>query len=265
MIDADEYRYLSPVLIYDEPSGAVLSIYNIALTNNPALDQLPAVQAALAALSQHQQTGGSAVDEFQAEMLRRLKYMFDLPEGSTPQDILAHLQKVLDYLAGGRAAGAAPLSLMAALESRDQQIVALTAALDAAKAAPAAAPLSGVPLDVVQAMQKQIAALTAQQATDALRGKVAAALADGRLLPPMQPWAAAQLAGTAEQRAALSSYIDAAVPMPALAGSQMAALASAGGVGDTKAAALSAVELEICARMDIAPDAFAAQKNGSKQ
>ena len=205
------------------------------------------------------------MDEFQAEVLRRLKYMFDLPEGSTPQDILAHLQKVLDYLGGGRAAGAAPLSLMTALESRDQQIVALTAALDAAKAAPAAAPLAGmVPVDVVQAMQAQIAALTAQQATDALRGKVTAALADGRLLPAMQGWAEAQLAGTADQRAALSSYIDSAVPMPALAGSQTAALAAAGGAGGDKVAALSAVELEICARMDIAPDAFAAQKNGGK-
>lgn len=268
MIDADEYRYLSPVLIYDEPSGAVLSIYNIALTNNPALDQLPAVQAALAALSQHQQTGGSAVDEFQAEMLRRLKYMFDLPEGSTPQDILAHLQKVLDYLGGGRAAGAAPLSLMTALESRDQQIVALTAALDAAKSAPASAPLAGmVPVAVVQSMQAQIAALTAQQATDALRGKISAALADGRLLPAMQGWAEAQLAGTADQRAALSSYIDSAVPMPALAGSQTAALAAAGGAGagGGQVAALTAVELEICARTGIEPDAFAVQKNGGKQ
>lgn len=268
MIDADEYRYLSPVLIYDEPSGAVLSIYNIALTNNPALDQLPAVQAALAALSQHQQTGGSAVDEFQAEMLRRLKYMFDLPEGSTPQDILAHLQKVLDYLGGGRAAGAAPLSLMTALESRDQQIVALTAALDAAKSAPASAPLAGmVPVAVVQSMQAQIAALTAQQATDALRGKISAALADGRLLPAMQGWAEAQLAGTADQRAALSSYIDSAVPMPALAGSQTAALAASGGAsaGGGQVAALTAVELEICARTGIEPDAFAVQKNGGKQ
>jgi phage I-like protein len=117
---------------------------------------------------------------------------------------------------------------------------------------------------VVQAMQAQIAALTAQQATDALRGKVTAALADGRLLPAMQGWAEAQLAGTADQRAALSSYIDSAVPMPALAGSQTAALAAAGGAGGDKVAALSAVELEICARMDIAPDAFAAQKNGGK-
>lgn len=271
MIDADEYRYLSPVLIYDEPTGAVLSIYNIALTNNPALDQLPAVQAALAALSQHQQTGGPAMDEFQAEMLRRLKYMFDLPEGSTPQDILGHLQKVLDYLGGGgRAAGAAPLSLMAVLELRDQTIADLSAKL---AATPAAAPLSGVPLDVVQAMQAQIAAqiaaLTAQQATDALRGKVAAALADGRLLPAMHGWAEAQLAGTADQRAALSSYIDAAVPMLALAGSQTAALAAAGGAGGAgsggQVAALTAVELEICARTGVAPDAFAAQKNGGKQ
>jgi phage I-like protein len=115
-------------------------------------------------------------------------------------------------------------------------------------------------------MQKQIAALTAQQATDALRGKVAAALADGRLLPAMQGWAEAQLAGTADQRAALSSYIDAAVPLPALAGSQTAALAAAGGAGGAgapaQAAALTANEIAVCDALGIDHAAYSAQKAG---
>ena len=264
LIDADEYRYLSPVLIYDESSGDVLNIYNIALTNNPALDQLPAVRAALAALSQNP-SGGVVVDEYQAEMLRRLRYMFDLPEGSTPQDVLAHLQKVLDYLGGGRAAGAAPLSLLAALESRDQQIAALTAQLAAAPAAQAGM----APLSALLELQQQVAALTAAQAVDSLKVRVTAALSDGRLLPSMQAWADAQLSGTPEQRAALSAYLDAAVPMPALAGSQTAALAAAGGTGGAGAgapakAALTAGELEVCTALGLDPAAFAEQKNGGK-
>ena len=50
-------------------------------------------------------------------------------------------------------------------------------------------------------------------------------------------------------------------------GNRKAALAAAGGAGagGGQVAALTAVELEICARMGIAPDAFAAQKNGGKQ
>lgn len=269
MIDADEYRYLSPVLIYDEPTGEVLSIYNIALTNNPALDQLPAVQAALAALSATKTQLNQEVPSME-ELLERLQWMLNMPVGATADDIVAQLQKIIDQIKSAKPAALSADGkvlaggLGALLSSSSAQIAELTAKL---AAAPAAAPLSGVPLDVVQAMQAQIAALTAQQATDALRGKVTAALADGRLLPAMQGWAEAQLAGTADQRAALSSYIDAAVPMPALAGSQTAALAASGGAsaGGGQVAALTAVELEICARTGIEPDAFAAQKNGGKQ
>ena len=114
------------------------------------------------------------MDEFQAEMLRRLKYMFDLPEGSTPQDILGHLQKVLDYLGGGgRAAGAAPLSLMAVLELRDQTIADLSAKL---AAAPAAAPDLGAlphhpfsePVAALYAeFEREIIAAASKEALDA--------------------------------------------------------------------------------------------------
>lgn len=40
MIDAKEYRYVSPVFQYDPNTGEVLSLVNMALTNSPALDGL---------------------------------------------------------------------------------------------------------------------------------------------------------------------------------------------------------------------------------
>jgi len=85
----------------------------------------------------------------------------------------------------------------------------------------------------------------------------------------MQAWADAQLSGTPEQRAALSAYLDAAVPLPVLAGSQTAALAAAGGTGGAGAgapakAALTAGELEVCTALGLDPAAFAEQKNGGK-
>lgn len=49
MIDAGEYRYLSPVFSYDADTGEVLQLISIALTNTPAMDipdLSPAVQAA---------------------------------------------------------------------------------------------------------------------------------------------------------------------------------------------------------------------------
>ena len=49
MIQAGEYRYISPVFAYDKRTGQVLAIAHAALTNNPGLDGL----TDLARLSAH--------------------------------------------------------------------------------------------------------------------------------------------------------------------------------------------------------------------
>lgn len=104
MIDADEYRYLSPVLIYDEPSGAVILIYNIAAHNNPALDQLPAVQAALAALSATQTQLTTQEVPGMEELLERLQWMLNMPVGATADDIKAQLQKIIEQIKATKSA-----------------------------------------------------------------------------------------------------------------------------------------------------------------
>ena len=259
LIDADEYRYLSPVLIYDESSGDVLSVYNIALTNNPALDQLPAVQAALAALSATIQTQEVPGME---ELLEQLRWMLNLPVGATTDDIVAQLQKIIDQIKATKpaalAADGATLAggLGALLSAQTVQIAELSAK--------SVAPAGMAPLSALLELQQQVAALTAAQAVDSLKVRVHAALSDGRLLPSMQAWADAQLSGTAEQRAALSAYLDAAVPLPALAGSQTAALAAAGGTGGAggQVAALTADEIAVCAALGIDHAAYSAQKTG---
>lgn len=261
LIDADEYRYLSPVLIYDESSGAVLNVYNIALTNNPALDQLPAVQAVLAALSQTQKTQEVPGME---ELLERLQWMLNMPVGATADDIAAQLQKLIDQIKAAKPAalsadGAALAGgLGALLSAQAAQIAELSAKPTAAGA---------VPLSALLELQQKYAALTATQAVDSLKAQVTAALSDGRLLPSMQQWADAQLSGTPEQRTALSAYLDAAVPMPALAGSQTAALAAAGGAGagaGGQVAALTADEMAVCTALGIDQAAFVEQKTGGK-
>jgi phage I-like protein len=47
MIEADQYRYLSPVFPYDQQTGEPTDVFNVALTNFPAID-VP-VRAALSA------------------------------------------------------------------------------------------------------------------------------------------------------------------------------------------------------------------------
>lgn len=44
-IQADEYRYISPVFTYAKNTGEVMSLFNVALTNVPALDGMEAAVA----------------------------------------------------------------------------------------------------------------------------------------------------------------------------------------------------------------------------
>ncbi|MNZ94279.1 Mu-like prophage I protein [compost metagenome] len=49
MIEAGEYRYLSPVFSYDPKTGDVLDLHHVGLTNYPALDGMAALPALAAA------------------------------------------------------------------------------------------------------------------------------------------------------------------------------------------------------------------------
>lgn len=49
MINAGEYRYLSPVFSYDPKTGDVLDLHHVGLTNYPALDGMAALPALAAA------------------------------------------------------------------------------------------------------------------------------------------------------------------------------------------------------------------------
>ena len=53
MIEAGEYRYLSPVFSYDQQTGEVLDLHHVGLTNYPALDGMAALPALAAARFRH--------------------------------------------------------------------------------------------------------------------------------------------------------------------------------------------------------------------
>lgn len=56
LIEADEYRYISPVFSYAEDTGIVISLHSIALTNTPALSGLTDLSIAAAKKSYKQMT-----------------------------------------------------------------------------------------------------------------------------------------------------------------------------------------------------------------
>lgn len=176
-IQADEYRYISPVFSFDPETGAVLELKSAALTNYPALDGMDAVTA-------------RAEDDppMKKETLEALRLFF------------------------GLAADADEDAALAALKAQGQPLAAmLTAAKETAPD-----PAQYVPAAMLAAAQEKNAALAAKVkelegngALAALTAEIDAALADGRLPKSCEAWAKA----TAKTHPdAVKSYIASSVP-----------------------------------------------------
>ncbi|WP_035345435.1 phage protease [Dickeya sp. DW 0440] len=192
MIDADEYRYISPVFSYDK-SGRVRQLLHAALTNTPALDDMEAViLAATSLLMAATTTNEDSMDE----LLERLRWMLNLPISATADDIIAELNKLIDQITASPAGTAAasfaalsatPLSLIEKLTADAASVAALTAQVTNPD------PARWVSVEVMQqsvaealaTANNNVAALAQKQCTEL----ITAALSDGRLLPAQKSWA----------------------------------------------------------------------------
>lgn len=91
-IGSGEYKYLSPVFIYDK-IGDVKQLLHVALTNTPNLDQLPEARLAAAAqdfFAQNSQQQDSTMEE----LLEQLRWMLNLPLSATAEEVTAELGKL---------------------------------------------------------------------------------------------------------------------------------------------------------------------------
>lgn len=237
MIAADEYRYISPVFSYDKSSGEVRRLLHVALTNTPALDDLPGVALAAARffLSDHEtQTEEASVKR--DELIKLL----GLAESASEQEISTALT---------------------ALKTGAEQAVALRTEVAALKAAPASTaaspdPARFVPVQVVADLQQQVAALSARLRTDEVEQLVAGGLQDGRLLPSLEAWA--RDLGRSDV-AALRAFLAAAQPIAALSGTQTGGVAPAQAGGG----AVDESELAVCKLLGLSAEAYsAANKQG---
>lgn len=251
MIDAREYRYLSPVFAYDK-AGNVTALLNAGLTNSPALDCLDEVQlaaasvlaasfgsAAVAALS----TDNSSEDRNMDELLEQLRWLLNLPVGATADDVKAQLQKLIDSLSGGQGVAAASANLPELLTRQGDQIATLSAnQVD---------PARFVPIAVMTDLRTQLDAANLQLAGKEVTDLVTVALSDGRLLPAQESWA--RELGKSNV-AALKTFLATAQPIAALRTTQT------GGVqpnGDkTGAKELDESGLAVCKALGLTPEEF---------
>lgn len=246
MVAAKEYLYLSPVFAYDD-AGAVLDLLMIGLTNFPNLDGLDEVTLAVAANSF---LSTQPTEENMDELLEQLRWLLNLPVGSTADDIRAHLEKLVAQIkaTGGEAVAANGVDLPGLLAENQTRIAALTAQVTADPD-----PAKYVPVASVQELHTQIAALTARISTDEAGRLIEAASADGRLPPALVGWAK-DLGG--KNIAALKSYLEKAVPVVTPGGTQTGGNAPT----NNSPGAMNEAQLAVCKHMGFTAEEFAKGK-----
>lgn len=182
-IDADEYRYISPVFSYNAKTGEVLDILHVALTNNPALDGMDPVTLAAAT----QAFLYSQPDEELPVALATIKKILGLADTATDDEL--------------NQAVAALKAKADSAETKDTEIAALkSAALD---------PAQFVPVAIVTELQTQLAALSAKQETNEIEQLIEKNIAK-LPTPGLREWAEKQSV------AALTAYLATAPEIAAL-------------------------------------------------
>lgn len=212
MIEKKEYRFISPVIGYDKATGAVTSIYMAAITNNPAIDGMSEVLLTAAALHFTLSPPTPLTeDTAMEELLEQLRWLLNLPVGTPAEGIVSHLQTLIDQLKAGdpAATAAASFDLVTYMAAQRETVASLSSATPD--------PAKFVPIGAMVALQGQLAALSATQATGRVDEVVAGALASGKLLPAQEEWA--RNYGT-KDIAGLTAYLEGVQPIAALSGLQ---------------------------------------------
>jgi phage I-like protein len=230
MIEADEYRFLSPVFRYDQNTGEVRELLMAAVTNNPAIDGIADLAAArYLTTTIHEEA--SDVDEETLKLLGLAK------DASKEQ-----IQEAIE-----------------ALRAKAAQTDDLQEALAAARAKTTIDepdPAKYVPVETVRQLQEQVASLSSQVQGSEVDRLVGQGLEDGRLLPAMEDWA--RNLGKKDV-AALRSYLDTAQPIAALTGQQ-----SGGKPPEAEGKAkLSESELAVCKQLGMTEDEFLKSKEAN--
>ena len=252
-IKAGEYLYFSPVFEYDETTGTVLAVHMGALTNDPGISGMEPLSLVAAATAAFLPPNPPRQEPSVNPLLKALLAALGLPE-TTPEPAaiaaLTALGPLQPLQARANVATAVCTALKLPADATPEVATAACASL--AQAQPGAPdPTKWVPIETVTAMQGQIAALTARQVETDVDALIKPALADGRLLPTLETWARDM---GKKDIAALTAFIGASKPIPALAGTQTGGKAPmATASGDQQ---LSADELAVCNSMGITPEAY---------
>lgn len=235
-IAAGEYRYVSPVHWHDKtPPHRIRAIERVALTNAPAITDLPAL--------------ARTQDNVMPDYLKKFLERFALTEGSTQAEVDEAASR-LDARAGvpDRPSLASALGLTDDACNEEAILAKATALATAAAGSGTTVPDPSryVPIEQHQQVVQQLSTLTDERAESKALASVDAAVAAGKVIPATRGWA---LDYARRDPAGFDGYIETA-PVVLAPGARTPPPPDAN--GDT----LTDAERALCRQMDITPEAF---------
>jgi phage I-like protein len=256
MIEAGEYLYISPVILYDTTTGEVTDILNAALLNVPnLLDMDPVAHERVARLNASFSTATE-----QSSMNAILKALLEgLGLPATDATTEAQATAALTSLKTARSDLTALLKSLGVAETTEATAACTAIAALRAKADKAGQgggepdPTKWVSLDKFNELNTQVAQLRASSTGREVDELIAQAKNEGKLMPAAEEvWRNVGKADIAQLRA----LIEKTPANPALAGQQQTDGKAPAG-GDDK---LNETELAICKATGIDPKDYAATK-----
>lgn len=252
-----EYRYFSPVFLFDKRTGAITRLLMGAITNNPALDGMAPMELRAAARFALHEDSPEELQMKNELLLALCAFLAIDPKDREEKDVQADALAALK----ARTEDGDPLAEVRTALELDEDVGAeeIVAACTGLKAKAAKTgdgkpdPKKYVEVTVVDELRDQIATLTASHTGREIDELVKPALEDGRLLPAQEKWAR-ELGG--KDIASLKAYLDGAKPIAALRGSQTGGRQPE--VDDENG--LSADELAVCKATGVDPAQFAKHK-----
>ncbi|AKU21880.1 phage protease [Massilia sp. NR 4-1] len=237
MIEANEYKFISPVIAYDDKTGDVIGLLMAAVTNNPAIDGMEEVLIAAASSYFTTTTTSPEQENSMDALLEQLRWLLNLPVGASAEDVAQHLQTLITTLKQDTAVtAAASFDLARYLTDYRTKVATLSAAVPD--------PARYVPIETMATLQGRIAELSSEISTGKVDGLVKGALASGKLLPAQEAWAREF---GAKDTAGLSAFLDNAPPIAVLSGTQTGGQPPS----PSPTASLTAQQKQLCAALGV--------------
>ena len=250
-IDQKEYRYLSPVIMYNKQTGEVLDILMAAVTNFAAIDGMADLAAAHFDFSLNTHKEDHPVNEILLAILKALGVIEDDAKIDTVKLEDIKQDDVIATLTGLQESQTSLATLRTELGLKDDDNITTAIATLKAKQSGKPDPTKYVAMGVVEELQKEVAALKTNQINGEGQQLVDQAVKEGKLATPAKLDHAKLLIESGDI-ATLKSFIGAEVAIEALKGSQTGGKGPAGNNEE----GLSDQQLELCKNNGIDPQDY---------